>query len=399
MLEVGSSLESAEAPAAAQSGVSAWWDERWRRWQRLTGRVGLGRAPIVAGWDVLWIAVAAAVVVGLVLSVQDWQAVRDDPAFKGVRDDPTFHRHLIVDAITAFVLTPLAVTIFLTLRGRTRGLLIRLRRDRVIRTRSGNKTLKEFAHCLDDRLNRKWPLAAVTTVSYVVLHAAAQALNARAGPLTTQLTLIALVVQAALLYVGVLAVAQVSATCRAIGGLPREFEVRVQPLHPDGCGGLWPIGSLLSLVLFAAAILGSTSLGIFLALEGTPSPLTWRPESVLLAIFYFILLPSAIVDLLWRPHQLMRRRRGEILTPVTEEFNEAISRRRSSAIDDSEQLKAKVDADAPSEIAKRFLVLDDACPTWPLRMRRLQAVTVTAVLPLAISVVTAVISRVLTGAP
>jgi hypothetical protein len=332
----------------------------------------------VPGWGVVGISVAAAVVVGVTLSVQDWQAVRDNPSFLG---------HLIVDAITALVLTPLAVTIFLTLRGRTEALLQRLGSDEVVVSAAGdrNKALKAFARRLDRRRNRKWPLAVAVTVVYVGL-TAFDALKGR----TELVTWIALVVQAALLYVGVLAVAQVLATCRAIGRLLCEFKVCVQPLHPDGCGGLWPIGSLLNSVLFAAVILGGTSLAIG-ALEGTSSLLRSRPEALLLASFYAILLPFAFHNLLWRPHELMRKRRAEILAPVAEAFNKAT--------DDSEQLEAKADCDAPSEITKRFLVLDGACPTWPLGLRRLQAVTVTAVLPVAIPIVTAVISSVVTGGP
>jgi hypothetical protein len=89
----------------------------------------------------------------------------------------------------------------------------------------------------------------------------------------------------------------------------------------------------------------------------------------------------------------MGRRREEILTPVAREFNDAIAAARSSA-DDSERLKPE--GDALSEITRQFRVLDDACPAWPLQLRRLRSVIATAVLPVAISVVTAVILGLLT---
>jgi hypothetical protein len=366
------------------------WLKQLLSWQKqLTGTIDLDQQPAGHGRGIAWIAVAASVVVGSLLSIQDWQAVGDQPQFE---------RYLIVDAIAAVALTPLAVTIFLTLRELTTRLLKRLDDDGVIEPVASGKKLNQVARDLDDRLDDKWAPTAAFTAVYVT-YTAADALNELDGPLTTLLTAITLVVQAALLYLGVLAVAQVWVTCRAIGELlrEREFEVRVQPLHPDGCGGLWPVGHMLSLVLYVAAILGGAGLCIFLALEGTPSPLTRRPEPYLLGVFYAILLPSAFLNLLWRPHQLMLRRRAEILTPVAREFNAAIIPRELPATDDSERLRAK--ADSPSEIARKFGVLDEACPAWPLRVRRLQSVIATAVLPVAIPIVTAVITSFLTPTP
>jgi hypothetical protein len=219
----------------------------------------------------------------------------------------------------------------LTLRAQTWLLLEGLARNEAIRPATGdmNTAVNKFKKELDKRLDRWWiPTAAFPAV--YVIYSTADALNGQGWPLTP-LTWMALVVQAALLYVGVLAVAQVSATCWAIGDpsaglgyLPGRLKVCVQPLHPGGCGGLWPIGHLLSLVLFAAAVIGGSSLCIIIALEGTPSMLTRRPEPYLLAAFYLVLLPLAFYNLLWRAHKLMRRCRAEILTLVAREFNPAV---------------------------------------------------------------------------
>jgi hypothetical protein len=108
-----------------------------------------------------------------------------------------------------------------------------------------------------------------------------------------------------------------------------------------------------------------------------------------LAAFYAILLPLAFLNLVWWPHHRMYKRRKEFLTPVAEEFKNAIIPARPSHTDDSQQLKAK--ADSLSEISRQFRVLDDACPVWPLQLRRLQAVLATAILPVAIPVLTAIV--------
>lgn len=179
-------------------------------------------------------------------------------------------------------------------------------------------------------------------------------------------------------------------TSRAIGQLVRshrdpkrsDLPIRVHPLHPDGCGGLAIVGTMLSLVLYAAAISGGVGLGIFLILQKTPFVPTRRPELYLLGLFYVILLPSAFRNLLWCPHQLMDQCRDEILTPLATVFNHT----RPSELDNTEQLKAK--ATALSEITRQLGLLDQALPVWPLRMRPLRTVLATAVLPVATAVVT-----------
>jgi hypothetical protein len=58
--------------------------------------------------------------------------------------------------------------------------------------------------------------------------------------------------------------------------------VNIQPLHPDGCGGLWVVGHMFCRLLLVASILGGAGLCIFLALQGTPTVPNRRPEPYLL---------------------------------------------------------------------------------------------------------------------
>jgi hypothetical protein len=375
----------AEGAAVATRSGKPGWLKRLLSWQKhLTGTIGLDREPTGHGRRNAWIIVAAAVVVGSSLGVQDWQSVWDKP-YLG--------RYLGVDAVAALVLTPLALTIYLSLREIATRLLRRLDHNGVIDCAAGGKSLNQFALEMDGWLDHWWvwvPTVVVTAgyFTYMLL----DELNEMTSPLGTLLIVITLVVLAALFYVGVVAIAQIGVACWAIGGLFRkfsEFEISVQPLHPDGCGGLRPIGHMLSLVLSVAAILGGASLCIFLTVEATPPGPTRRPEPYLLAAFYAILLPLAFLNLVWWPHHRMYKRRKEFLTPVAEEFKNAIIPARPSHTDDSQQLKAK--ADSLSEISRQFRVLDDACPVWPLQLRRLQAVLATAILPVAIPVLTAIV--------
>jgi hypothetical protein len=379
---------------------------------RVTGTIELDKKPPRHDLLNAGIGFAAAVVVGAVLGLQDWRSVRDTPEFA---------RYLFVDAVAAFVLTPLFVSAQLGLREIATSLLRRLDHDEVIRAGANRETPSVFGKKLDKRLDH--PLVVIGTALLTAGYLTYELLDARnemTSPPATLLIAIALVVQVALFYIGVLTIGQISIVCGDVGRFLRKCEVNVQPLHPDRCGGLRPIGHMLDLVLTAAAILGGAGLCIFLAAHDTPSGPTRRPEPYLLAIFYFALLPTAFYALLWRPHLRMKERQEEVLKPVMREFRGAISLTSPPATeyapgtDNARRLKAKADslsaitsnarrlkakADSLSALTSQSKEIADAYPVWPLRTRPLQAVITAAVLPVVLPVVTAIISSFLTRAP
>jgi hypothetical protein len=354
--------------------------------KRHTGSVSLDQRLVRHPVRDTWITVAAAAVVASLLAIQDWQAVGHEPYL---------HRFLVMDAIAGLVLAPLVVASYLTLRACMAEFLLRLQANDVIGPARDGRALHRFARRLDGRLDRLHRPAAIAATAYLG-YTLIDALDEMHGPVTTVLTGAALAVQTGLLFLGVVTVLQIWAICRAVGRLVRGFTIRVRPLHPDGCGGLWPVGHLLSFVLYFAAILGAASLSIFLALPGTPSAATRRPEPYLLAVFYAILLPSALVNVLWRPHRLMVRWREQLLAPVADAFNHTVRSGGLLAARDPAGLRATTDL--LSEISRRATLLEEACPAWPLRVRRLRAMLVTAVLPVALPVVTTILGRIF-GAP
>jgi hypothetical protein len=354
------------------------------------GKVDLDHDPPDHGVFNAWVTFAAAVVVGSVLGLQDWQAVRDKPEFG---------RYLLLDAVAALVLTPLFVSVHLGLREIVTRNLRRLIRHEVIRPGANGERPSQFGPEMNDRLDQRWVVISTTLATAMYLtYELLDALNEMTSPLTTLVITTALVVQVGLFYLGVLTIFQIWEACRAVGTFLGRFEVNIRPLHPDNCGGLAPIGHLLGMVLTAAAILGSAGLCIFLAMHDTPSGLTRRPEPYILAGFYFFLLPAAFINLLWTPHQLMRKRREKLLMLAMREFHDVINSTSPPApADNARRLKAK--ADSLSAITSEFKAIDDACPVWPLRVRRLQGVIATAILPVVLPVATAIISSFLTRAP
>ena len=154
----------------------------------------------------------------------------------------------------------------------------------------------------------------------------------------------------------------------------------------------------VALRLNVAARYGATALCLGLALAGrhqAPLLAYRQPELALLALFYLALLPSAFLNLLWLPHQLLERRRSELLKPVARAFDDAVAGARPSRGDGAARLRAK--ADCLSEVARQLKVLDEAWPVWPLRTRRLGPVVVTAVLPVVVPLLSTALSKLLNG--
>lgn len=340
-------------------------------------------------------AAAAAIGFGALYGARVWQSSLASP----IRV-----RLLVVDALVAFVLTPLVVSVYLALPDLATRLLLQLRHDAVIDPAAAGRPLDQFAHDLQERLRRVFKPVAFLAVLYFAYGLWDASRLPRGSWLEALLVVASLPALTVIFYLTVVVVSWLWWTSRAVGRLlrshrdhkiPFDFPIRVQPLHPDGCGGLWVVGRLLSLVLYTAAVMGSVGVGVFLALPGTVAVFNRRPEPYLLALFYAFLLPSALTNLLCQPHQLLDRHRDEILGPIAAAFDATLVTARPQPGDNAQQLKAKTDS--LSEVNRQFGLLDEACPLWPIRTRRLQRMIATLVLPVAVSVTAAVFSHFLTG--
>jgi hypothetical protein len=336
-------------------------------------------------------AVAAAIGFGALYGVRVWQSGLDRPARV---------RLLVVDALIAFVLTPLVVSVYLALPELATRLLLRLRQDAVIDPAVAGGPLDEFAHDLEERLRGVLKPVAVLAALYGAYALYEASRLPRGSSLETLLIVASLLALTVIFYLMVVVVVWLWRTSQAVGRLLRshhdprvrwDFPIRVQPLHPDGCGGVWIVGHLLRLVLYAAAVMASVGVGLFLASPPNLMVFNRRAEPYLLGLFYAFLLPSALTNLLWQPHRLLDQYRDEILGPIAKAFDAAIVTARPRPGDNPQRLRARTDL--LSEVNRQFGLLDEVCPRWPLHTRRLQRVIATTILPVAVSVTAAVVTH------
>jgi hypothetical protein len=169
------------------------------------------------------------------------------------------------------------------------------------------------------------------------------------------------------------------------------YTIHLNPLDPDGSAGLGKLGTMLSISMLLMATMGVTVLVVIHPefLSGSlPAnySLQLRVQAVLFGIMYFALTAGLIIGWLTLPHQVMQEACNETLKPLADEFEHAIADTMPSSKQDANAIKAGTDRLA--ELKRRYELLQDTYPTWPLaivQVRRLVAtVSIPALIPLAL---------------
>src|SRR5215469_2979546 len=169
------------------------------------------------------------------------------------------------------------------------------------------------------------------------------------------------------------------------------YTIQLNPLDPDGSAGLGKLGTMLSISMLLMATMGVTVLVVihpeFLS-GALPASygLQLRVQAVLFGILYFMLTAGLVIGWLSLPHFVMQEARDETLKPLADEFQYAITDTMSSSKQDANAIKAGTDRLA--ELKRRYELLQETYPTWPLaieQVRRLVAtVSLPALIPLAL---------------
>ena len=172
----------------------------------------------------------------------------------------------------------------------------------------------------------------------------------------------------------------------------RSFTIQVNPLHPDGSGGLAVIGRLLLVSVLIATAIGATAVVMsLLQLSSGLNPL-WRMETLLLGAIYVLLTPLLLFGWLWTPHRAMQEARDRVLKSLADEFRQSIQRTMPSAQDDAAGVKAGTER--LDEIKRRYDFLRDSFPVWPIQGFVSRGLVATSILPFLSTVISGLIPSV-----
>lgn len=146
--------------------------------------------------------------------------------------------------------------------------------------------------------------------------------------------------------------------------------VRARPGHPDGAGGLWPVGALF---LFQASLLAAIALYLgvwWLLIPRFPAYWEWRDAYVLLLVFVVLFsFLGFLLPLLWF-HARMSEQKRTLLEEAEEAAADAIGRREAALAANADEARRAAEARVELEVRRYDEI--QAMPTWPVdrRIRR-----------------------------
>jgi hypothetical protein len=158
------------------------------------------------------------------------------------------------------------------------------------------------------------------------------------------------------------------------------FDLKINPLHEDGRGGLGIVGHILMISLLIATALGVTAVGISNGyLSVGLNPLS-HLEPVIAGVLYFVFTPSAILIWLWLPHQAMLEARAKKLHQLADEYSRVVD--QDIPLTQDNIVAVKKQNEQFTELLKRKEQIEKNFPTWPIQIGRLSSLLITAILPL-----------------
>ena len=158
----------------------------------------------------------------------------------------------------------------------------------------------------------------------------------------------------------------------------RSFTIHVNPLHPDGCGGL---GVMRHVLWITVTIILGTTLTFYETIQ--ISVANNIPSSTLdvavLTTAYLILAPTLLMGWLTFPHYLMLKARLATLLPLVNEFKQIAT--QSVLVTEEETPKVLAETDRLSAIKRRYDLLNEIYPTWPVEITQVRNIIAALSLP------------------
>lgn len=177
----------------------------------------------------------------------------------------------------------------------------------------------------------------------------------------------------------------------------RWFEIHLHPMHPDDSGGLGPLGAFTAKSTLAAVILGSITM-LMIALIMFMTRQAWsqtflRSDILIFLGVYIVLVPAGLVLPMWSAHRAMVTIRDSELQRVAQEVERLLQESQQN-LQNPELLETAMST--VSTLRSQYEAILEIYPTWPIPMRILRNVSITATLPVLSGLVPVVV-RIVSG--
>lgn len=248
------------------------------------------------------------------------------------------------------------------------------------------KFLKEFLSWLNS------PLLPIVALMFVFVYLLARYL-VNGPPFLTSiplwLQLVTAVFDGFIAYYAVITVIRLLISLVFMNRLFHSFTIHVKPLHPDGAGGL---GAMRGIVWITALIILAITLTFLetILISTNRNPFSSTLDIVVLIAAYVILAPSLMLGWLIMPHLLMLKERDAVLKPLVDEYQTVLE--SPQPITETGTASILADNDRLSAIKRRYSLIVDTFPTWPLEVTQFRRLIAALSLPALISLIPSIMN-------
>jgi hypothetical protein len=193
---------------------------------------------------------------------------------------------------------------------------------------------------------------------------------------------------------GTLIIVRVMISIYWFNRLFREFRVDVKVLHPDGAGGLAPLGAFSTKVGYLIGIFGLASLAAGWShsaylLKGHSLGLGIEPALVSMLFVYLIVAPIVFFAPIGSAHGAMRTAKDSFLLSVADQFETDFLKVEAALASSSSELSASIDKIEQLEkihgLASRF-------PVWPFNTASLVRFFSSTLSPLLLALIPSLVT-------
>ncbi|GCF09237.1 hypothetical protein [Dictyobacter arantiisoli] len=261
----------------------------------------------------------------------------------------------------------------------TNGVIGHARKDR-----PGGETYAAFKQQLVYWIDNSWWTVAITivVVLYILTRLFLRELPAQNNPIPYPLRAIVIIAYAPLMFATGMSVIRLVIVLIFTNRLFYFFTLQIQPIHPDGSGGLGILESLLWLCV--GMMLWVVTLLIAMILVQKLSGLSYA-EMFLLGAIYIALIPTLLIGWLIFPHRMMVQARNEALQPLMVEYQHALIQSLSSGTQDTQSIAAETLH--LETLKKRYDLVYNLFPVWPLDTNTLSRAGATVIIPIILPLI------------
>jgi hypothetical protein len=298
-------------------------------------------------------------------------------------------------AAWSFVVVPVALFLYFWIPGSVQTLVTELiEQNVVVGPKPGvAEDAGEFAERSMHRFAR--PLGQAAAVILIVAYSLYlfPRLDTSTVPGTVD-AILSIVVSAPIIYAATLAFFWMIDGIQITSTFFDRYEIRVIPHHPDGAGGLGPIGKRVTVLAWAGAIAGSAVIFInWIAIQQKHDPLK-SMESVFGIGVLLVAAPLVVWFWLRAPHQAMLAARGPVLGEISAAY-ERVAKAPIPHGGKHAELAASLQAstDLLEQLDRRAQEIGKTYPDWPIHTTALRTAWAVVAAPIVAGIVGIVIGN------